>query len=68
MFKPRDAWGQSVSFSISTKQLSRRSLRGKGNNLLQVQQMTRHENMSTTLGYFHEFQRIKNAAKRTIRI
>ena len=41
---------------------------GWGNDLIQVQQMARHENISTTLGYFHEMKRIQNAAERAIRI
>jgi integrase/recombinase XerC/integrase/recombinase XerD len=41
---------------------------GNGQNLIQVQQMARHANISTTLGYFHEFQRLKNAAERCIKI
>ena len=41
---------------------------GGGNNLIQVQQMAKHENISTTLGYFHEMKRIQNAAERAIRI
>lgn len=39
---------------------------GKGANIVQVQQMARHENISTTMLYFHEFNRIKNAAERAI--
>jgi hypothetical protein len=31
---------------------------GNGNNVLQVQQMARHESISATLGYSHEFQRL----------
>ena len=63
---------------LKTKRITPHSLRhtaitlaidgGNGNNLVQVQQMARHVNISTTLGYFHEFQRIKNAAERCIRI
>ena len=41
---------------------------GKGRNLLQVQQMARHRNMSTTLRYFHEYDRMKNAAEHCIKI
>ncbi|MDA8091911.1 MAG: tyrosine-type recombinase/integrase [Nitrospiraceae bacterium] len=41
---------------------------GGGDNLVQVQQMARHENISTTLGYFHEMKRIQNAAERAIHI
>jgi integrase len=41
---------------------------GNGDNLLRVQQMARHGDISTTLGYFHEFDRLKNAAERSIKI
>ncbi len=36
---------------------------GKGNNILQVQQMARHANIATTLKYYHEYRRMKNAAE-----
>ena len=58
---------------LKTKRVTPHSLRhtaitlaiagGNGKNLLQVQQMARHVNISTTLGYFHEFERMKNAAE-----
>jgi len=41
---------------------------GNGDNLLRVQQMARHESIGTTLGYFHEFDRLNNAAERSIKI
>lgn len=63
---------------LKTKRITPHSLRhtaitlaiegGNGNNLIQVQQMARHVNISTTLGYFHEFQRLKNAAEYCIKI
>ena len=67
-----------VKSGLKTKRITPHSLRhtaitfaiegGNGNNLIQVQQMARHVNISTTLGYFHEFQRLKNAAERCIKI
>ncbi len=36
---------------------------GKGRNILQVQQMARHANIATTLKYYHEYRRMKNAAE-----
>jgi len=36
---------------------------GKGKNILKVQQMARHADISTTLKYFHEYARMKNAAE-----
>jgi integrase/recombinase XerD len=36
---------------------------GKGKNILQVQQMARHANIATTLKYYHEYSRMKNAAE-----
>lgn len=41
---------------------------GNGNNLIQVQQMARHANISTTIGYYHEFERLNNAAENCISI
>jgi integrase/recombinase XerC/integrase/recombinase XerD len=41
---------------------------GNGLNLLQVQQMARHLNISSTLVYVREYERMKNAAERCIKI
>lgn len=70
--------GHLKSAGLKSKRVAPHSLRhtaitlaidgGNGNNLVQVQQMARHVNISTTLGYFHEFQRMKKAAERCIKI
>ena len=41
---------------------------GNGLNLLSVQQMARHVNISSTLVYVREYERMKNAAERCIKI
>jgi integrase/recombinase XerC/integrase/recombinase XerD len=63
---------------LKTKRVTPHSLRhtaitlalkgGNGLNLLQVQQMARHVNISSTLVYVREYERMKNAAERCIKI
>jgi site-specific recombinase XerD len=63
---------------LKTKRVTPHSLRhtaitlalkgGNGLNLLQVQQMARHLNIGSTMVYVREYERMKNAAERCIKI
>jgi integrase/recombinase XerD len=65
--------GYLITCRLKNKRISAYSLKhtaitlaiqgGKGRNILQVQQMARHMNISTTLKYYHEYGRMKNAAE-----